>query len=316
MGKATQNCTTVGVMKPIIIFYFTFSIAAALIYMATIIIIVRTRAYRQFHHRLSLYLSVGGCLRILALWISAVPVDYQTPDDSPISVREGWNGLCAFGGFVNQYTGFLQTFTVVWISVYIFFAVVFLKQLTQRKYEMTGLAIVALTPFLLTLVPFISKDSYGLSQSICWIAEPSCEGQGVTFIYSLAIATVPQIVLTQFGLLLMSIAIISLLRRIYLKIFEHHYWIVVKEILPVMLFPLLYSLVFFGRMIGLIIVGKNNPGLVGTVTIALILTACSVSLPISLLLRPNVRKALSLFCDSRVDEEETEMISGGYSKLQ
>ena len=127
--------------------------------------------------------------------------------------------------------------------------------------------------------------------------------------------TVPQIVLTQFGLLLMSIAIISLLRRIYLKFFEQHYWIVVKEILPMMLFHCSIRLVFFGRMIGLIIVGKNNPGFIGKVTIALILTF-SVSLPISLLLRPSVCKALSLFCDSRVDEEETEMISGGYSKLQ
>ena len=157
-------------------------------------------------------------------------------------------------------------------------------------------------PFLLALVPLIRKDSYGLSQITCWIAEPSCEDQRVTFIYSLAISTVPQIVLTQFGFSLMSIAIISLLRKMYLKIFEQHYWIVVKEILPVMLFPTIYSLVFFGRMIGLI--GGFHFGLVDVLTVALNIT-CSVFLPISLLLRPGIRRSLC----REVDKEKEELIT-------
>ena len=53
-----------------------------------------------------------------------------------------------------------------------------------------------------------------------------------------------------------------------------------------------------------------TPALVGAITIAMIL-ACSISFPISLLVRPTVRK--SLWYD--VDEEEEELISK-FSKVQ
>lgn len=63
-------------------------------------------------------------------------------------------------------------------------------------------------------------------------------------------------------------------------------------------------------MIGLFV--GNDPALVGAITIAMIL-ACSISLPISLLVRPTVRK--SLWYD--VDEEEEELIKfSTFSKVQ
>ncbi|KAL5474728.1 hypothetical protein EMCRGX_G026715 [Ephydatia muelleri] len=243
-----SNCTTVREVKPIITMYSVFSVAATLFYVAAIGIIVKKKLHRQFIHRLSVYLALGGLLRAMAIWISVMPVDIQQPDDSNVSVRDGWMGVCSFGGFLNQYTGFIQTFTVVWLAIYIFFGVVYLKQLTQRKYELAGLATIVLAPLLLTWEPLI-YTSYGLSTTICWIAVPSCytQNNAATY-YVLLISAIPQIILTQFGLFIMSIAMISLLRKIYLKFYEHHYWLAMKEILPLMLFPLLYSLVFFGRM--------------------------------------------------------------------
>lgn len=298
-----SNCTTVGEVKPIIIMYSVISVAATFFYGTSIGIIVKTKAYKQTIHRLSLYLAIGGLLRTMTIWIAAAPIDIQQPDDSPVSVRDGWSGLCSFSGYLNQYTGFLQTFTVVWIAIYIFFAVVYLKQLTQRKYELAGLATILLAPLLLTWEPFI-MDSYGISQTMCWIAVPSCNDSHILYIYLLAIATIPQIVLTQFGFLMMSIAIFHILRKICLKLYEHHYRLAMKEILPLMLYPLIYSLVFFGRMIG--VLTGSDPSLVGSITVALILT-CSVFIPVSLLLRPGVRHS---FCHASAQYEDEELTSG------
>lgn len=307
-----SNCTTVREVKPIITMYSVFSVAATLFYVAAIGIIVKKKLHRQFIHRLSVYLALGGLLRVMAIWISVMPVDIQQPDDSNVSVRDGWMGVCSFGGFLNQYTGFIQTFTVVWLAIYIFFGVVYLKQLTQRKYELAGLATIVLAPLLLTWEPLI-YTSYGLSTTICWIAVPSCytQNNAATY-YVLLISAIPQIILTQFGLFIMSIAMISLLRKIYLKFYEHHYWLAMKEILPLMLFPLLYSLVFFGRMVGLL--ASKDPSLVGEVTIALILT-CSVSLPVSLLVRPGIRRSLCHASAKYEDEELTKLSTNDNSSL-
>lgn len=305
MNNASNvNCTTVGTVKPIIVMYCVFSVAAMLIYGVTIGLIVKKKLHRQFIHRLSLYLALGGLLRATTILISIAPVDIQQPDDSPVSVRDGWSGMCSFSGYLNQYTGFIQTFTVVWLSIYIFCGVVYLKQLTQRKYELAGLAAIVLAPLLLTWEPFI-KTSYGFSLTLCWLGVPNCytptDTNKILTKFVLYIVVIPQIILTQFGLILLSIAIIHLLRKIYLNLYEHHYWLAMKEILPLMLFPLLYSLVYFGRMIGLFV--GSDVFLISEITLVLILT-CSVLLPVSLLARPGIRRSL---CHASAKDEDEEL---------
>ena len=122
-------------------------------------------------------------------------------------------------------------------------------------------------------------------------------------VYFLIVATIPQIVLTLFGLILMSIAIFFLLRKILNREFEHHFWLAMKEILPLILYPLLYSLVFFGRMIGL---SASNESVVFVATSTLVLIfMCSISLHISLLVRSNGRSGLC----TKMGEEEKKLIS-------
>ena len=306
----SSNCTTVGEAKSTIIAYSVFSVVATLSYIVTIAIIVKTRAYRQLTHRLTLYLSLLGLMRVMAIWISVAPVDIQKPNESPVSVRNGWSGICSFGGFLNQYTTYLQTIVVVWLSIYIFVAVVFLKQLSQRKHEVAGLVAIFLVPLLFIWEPFALRSSYGLSgaPAICYVATPSCpqrdsNSAGLESVYVLILATIPQIVLTQFGLILMSIAIFSILRKIRKREFEDHFWLAMKEILPLILYPLLYLLVYFARMIGLS-ASKESVVIVTTVT-SILIHMCSISLPISLLVRSNVRSGLC----SKMGEEEKELIS-------
>ena len=302
----SSNCTTVGEVKSTIITYLVFSVVATLSYIVTIAIIVKTRAYRQLIHRLTLYLSLVGLMRVMAIWISVAPVDIQKPNESPVSVRNGWSGICSFGGFLNQYTSYLQTIIVVWLSIYIFVAVVFLKQLSQRKHEVAGLVAIFLVPLLFIWEPFAFGSTYGFYRVICYVATPSCPQRDPHLterVSLLEVATITQIVLTLFGLILMSIAIFSLIRKIRKWEFEHHFWLAMKEILPLVLYPLLYSLVLFGRTIGFSASQESIIVIVGDVTFVLILM-CSISLPISLLVRSNVRSGL---CHKK-GEEEKELI--------
>ena len=107
---------------------------------------------------------------------------------------------------VNQYTSYLQTIVVVWLSIYIFVAVVFLKQLSQRKHEVAGLLAIFLVPLLFIWEPFASGSTYGHSGPLCYVATPSGQRDSnsvmVEGVYFLIVATIPQIVVTQFGLIL------------------------------------------------------------------------------------------------------------------
>ena len=111
------NCSlpwpTVQKEKTVVAIYSTFAAVAIIAYFSAIIMIVKTRAYRLFTHRLTLYLAFGGVLLSLGNILQIVPVDLNIDDQSLVSIKAGLEGLCIFAGFFRQYTLFLQTLTVV-----------------------------------------------------------------------------------------------------------------------------------------------------------------------------------------------------------
>lgn len=308
MESNASNCSaTVGTAKMIASLYSTFAALATIMYIAAIVLIARTRAYRKFIHRLTLYLCSSGLFRALSLWFEVVPVNLeQSPDSSPVSVRGGWDAVCALSGFLVQYSGLVQTSIVVWISVYLFVTVLFPKMTTEQRprHEVIGIASVVLAPLLLAWEPFVTH-SYGLWGTICWIKDNPCRINDTSLqynsVYALWLVSVPHVMLTQLSLLLMGCAILALLRRVYKKILSHHHWNAIKEIAPLTLYPLVYSAIFFGRMVGLL--AGNSSTLFGEVTVCLI-QLCSTTLPSSLLMRSRFRSAL---CPMRSREEEKEL---------
>ena len=310
MESNASNCSaTVGTAKMIASLYSSFAALATIMYVIAIVLIIKTRAYQKFIHRLTLYLCFGGLFRALSLGFEVVPVDLeQSPDSSPAAVRAGWDAVCALSGFLVQYSGLLQTSIVVWISVYLFVTVLFPKRIEQRskRHEVAGLVAVVLAPLLLAWEPFLTH-SYGLWGTICWIKDNPCHINDTSLeynaVYALWLVSVPHVTLTQLSLLLMGLALLALSRRVYKKILKHryHHWYAIKEIAPLMLYPIVYSAIFFGRMVGLL--AGNSSTLFGEVTVCLI-QLCSATLPLSLLVRSSVRSAL---CRVQLREEEKEL---------
>ena len=119
---AATNCSnnpTVGKEKNVLALYSTISAISVLMYLTAIVLIVKTRAYRAFLHRLTLYLAIGGILRSLAYMLQVLPVDVNQPDNFKVALRKGWDGVCVFGGFMIQYASLLQEFTVTWSCFYL-----------------------------------------------------------------------------------------------------------------------------------------------------------------------------------------------------
>eukprot|EP00731_Ephydatia_muelleri_P020107 Em0012g932a len=285
-----SNCTTVGDAKNTLIIYSTFSTTASIFYATAVILILKTRAHRRFVHRLTLYLAISGVFSASSFLLQVIPLDVAQPDDSPASVRPGWAGMCAFGGFIVQYTGFVKTLMMLWISVYIFIVVMFQRQLSgQLKYEVSGVLVVVVTPFVLSWEPFVT-DSYGISGTRCWIKDTTCDGDSkLALAYALAIVVVPQVVLTLSSLLLILVAVSSLVRKVAKRFLKQHHWLVIRDIMPLVPYPLVHSLVWLARLIDLSVGTKLRPFSIVTVVL---LQSCSVILPLSLLVRSSVRSKL------------------------
>ena len=287
------NCSqpTVGKEKLIIAVQTTFSVVGVIFYATAILLIIKT-AYtnRVFFYRLTIYLAVGGILHSMSNILQIIPVDVQKPDSSPVSVRAGWWGVCQFAGFMLQYVVFVQAFTIVWTCLYVFILVIYQKQYNHFKHEVAGVTTIILAPLLFTWEPFVT-NSYGLLGTRCWIVDDNCDsGYDRLLAYQLTINIVPILLLSIVSVVLVVLAVLSLAKQKFIrKDLTLQHWQAIKELLPLTIYPLVYILIFFGRMIALVSDKYLNE-------VALAFTALqgmgSVALPFSLLIRSNVQKRL------------------------
>ena len=142
----------------------TASLSCLACFIAFIMMIV-FKAYKQFVHRLILYLTLAAfCLSILyALQILPTKEVGDT-----ILLRVGWGGLCTAIAFLDQYTGWVMLLILCWISLYIFLLAVFRCSTAKRKYELFGLLFIVVLPLTYIWIPFLS-GRYGLAGAWCWI---------------------------------------------------------------------------------------------------------------------------------------------------
>ena len=292
MDNATSNCSFVTVKreKTVVIMYAVFAAIAFLFQATTIIIIAKTKTYNLFLHRLTLYLTIGGMLRTTAYILQVVAVNIDLPDSHPVTLRKGWERVCVLGAFMIHYSPYLQTFTVLW-TCYLIQQVVHIKRFKNISFkgEIVGVTVVVLAPLLFSWEPFIT-NSYGLSGTRCWIVNTDCNSRyGLSFIYEMTINVVPNLLLTLVGLALLLAAIIGVVKIFIARGLGRHFGKALREIVPMGIYPTFYMLILLTRMIALS-TGKYTSD-VGFSFMALT-QLCSMTLPLSLLLRPNVRRTL------------------------
>ena len=287
-----------------LICYAIFAAIAVLFHVTAIFIMVKTRAYVLFHHRLTLYLTIGGILCTVAYTLQVLPVDIGMPETHPVSLRQGWEGVCVLGGFMAQYAPLFQTFTVVWTSCVVLAQVLNPNLYDQiaLKHEIAGVTTSILAPLVFTWVPFIT-DSYGLSETRCWLIDNNCHD--LLKVYLIVVNIVPNLLLSLLGLSLIGGAIIVLLRKVTIGNLERFFRIAMKENLPLALYPTVHMLILFSRLVTTLSRMKYSLDLVG-VAFMIMFQLSSCILPLSLLLRPSVRRTL---CRSKKVREK-EMLIG------
>ena len=221
--------------------YATFAAIAIIFHVTAIFITIKTRAYGLFHHRLTLYLTIGGILRTVAFVLQVLPVDIDVSDTDLVRVRKGWEGVCVLGGFMVMYIPLFQTFTVVWTSAIVLAQIVNHRRYDQigLKHEIAGVTIAILAPaFLFTWEPFIT-NAYGFSANRCWIVDDDCTNKhDRQFAYVLALNTLPNLLLSLVGLSLIGGAIFVIIRKVITGDLERFFGIAIKENLPLALYPI------------------------------------------------------------------------------
>ena len=290
MSNSSSGCPSVGEAKRLLVAFSVFPVIAMISNVVTILMIVRVAAHRKFGHRLILYLAIAGVIRTCSFWSQVVPVDLKQPDDSPVTVREGWYGACVFGGFFSLYTAFLESFILVWICLHIFASVIFQNRLNRPKQEVFGVLTVALVPLLFSWEPFIKK-SFGLTGVTCWIKD-TCQDNKLLdhLIIKFSVIVVPLLLLTLVSICLISTAIISLCRRARRGLLKHKHWLAIKEILPLTIYPSLHAIIDIGRLfVDLAGAGNERYYAVSDVVAVCLYNVAAITVPLSLVLQSGFR---------------------------
>ena len=317
---ANSSCISVGEAKSLVTAFSVFPVIAMTSYVVTILMIVRVAAHRKFGHRLMLYLAIAGMIRTCSIWSQVVPVDLEQPDDSPLSVREGWNGACVFGGFFSLYASLNVTFIIIWISFYIFAQVLFQKLICIPKREKLGIPLIVLVPLIFTWEPFVTK-SYGLGGVTCWIAADSCRNQSVVdgFVEMVAVSLVPHLILRLASLAMIVSSVFVLCRNASKGLLKHKHWLAIKEIMPLIMLPLLDGVLGVGRIladsVGKKVFGGRYDNVISDAVHMCISQMFTLAVPLSLLLQTSFRHDLckSIYINRRRNGE-TLVHSRDYGK--
>ena len=229
------------------------SAAGVLASAVAIIFILVSKGYKKFVHRLTLYLIVAVQFDGVVSILQAVPVYYS---GTVVATREGLEGLCAATGFLSNIADWLELLIISWIVLYLVMVLVFKYSANaiRRKHEICGLVVVLILPFLFNWIPFL-KSMYGLSGGDCWI-KPSvnnyCDYDEVGLIFMFLLSYGPFLLVCLITLVsLGTIAIVMCKRALQQEQGSSQSSVHrqgLKEVLPLLLYPLSYFLLWIGEV--------------------------------------------------------------------
>ena len=229
-----------------------FSAAGVLASVVATIFILVSKGHKKFVHRLTLYLMVAVQFHGVVSILQIVPVYHN---GSVVATREELEGLCAAAGFLISVVDWMILLIISWIALYLVMVLVFSANAIRRKHEICGLAVVLILPFLFNWVPFV-KNMYGLSGGKCCM-KPSVtsyckyDNVGLAFIFLLSYGPeilVGIITFVSFGTILIVMCRRALQQEQGLRQPSVHQQ-GLKEVLPLLLYPLIYFLLWMGLVV-------------------------------------------------------------------
>ena len=275
----------------------------------TILLIVALRAYRKYVHRLSLYLAIVNLALSTSVGLGVITVDTGKAGNTTVSVKDGWNDVCIVLAYFVQYSSTACTFVMSWVCLYVFVLAVFNVQLKERSHELGGVLITAFVfPALFSWELFIGQN-YGLSSVFCWI-KTSCNSStdlGVVFLLGFNGLQALMGILS-----LLSILVVAAMfcRRAlnHSSYLQHQHWKALKEVLPLLIYPTLFSLVSVAGIVqtlDYVIVGGDHSYLGQLITFPVLM----IALLLSFLLHPHIQSQLRCRISTNTKASTVEAIT-------
>ncbi len=259
MGDPTENSTycfnfTASDLKTNTAVTVSLHLIAVLACIVTIIFIFATKQHHAFVNRLVLYLMIVASIWSLTIMAEVVPVVHESSLSGGVTVRQGWEEICAIVGFLTQVVETAKILVVCWIVLYLLLLVVFKYNASKLSHEVIGLTIVVAVPLALDWLPFC-WGSYGLSGLWCWIelTNANCEDVWRGLGLMLAVEYVPMILTILLTALSFISITVTLCRRSHRTEIKWKWTSVYQkglaEAAALMVYPCIYAIIFIFRVI-------------------------------------------------------------------
>jgi len=215
-----------------------------------VLFILCQKLYHHFVYRLTLYLMIANTLSSIAMIMESVPVTY-TPDEG-VGIRAQWEGACSAIAYISQMTQSVKLTIICWITLYLLILAMFKVQINKRKYEVCGLLVTLVVPVVKDWVP-LAWDMYGLTGMWCWIRllDIDCiEKYTLGILLMFIVEHGPVFIMTGFTI----VTGVTILVKLYKDAAKARISTAgvtdtstLKAGLPLLMFPLVYSLIFLFR---------------------------------------------------------------------
>ena len=272
------------------------SILAAMMCCLAIVMIVFFKAYKRFVHRLALYLSIAALFSAPTFAIELVPVQEKY---GHAVIRNEYKPFCTAIGFLTEYVLWVILILTCWIALHLFILGVFKRNYTSLKYEAGGIITSLAVPVVFSIIPLIHFKNgrlYGLSGAWCWIKifDKDCDLYVDGIIEQFVLWYGPVMFFVGLNFLAMLAVIIVLYRGTKGDPDQIHiYKTAVKEALPLLFYPVLFSAVYslaFANRVYYAVTQKTNYPL--WISHAIADPFLPLFIPVAFLLHPYTLKRL------------------------
>lgn len=193
------------------------------------------KLYRKIVYRLSLYQVLSALAFSTVETLQIIFVNY---DEFSAAYRR----LCTFVGMLEVYTEWVKLLFTMWVTVHLFCFVVLDKNLKQL--EVLYVVISLIVPAVIAAVPLITQ-SYRIEPLGCYISDANGTDSAAD-VELFALWNVPALILLSAASVAMVVMVTSIFRKVCHRqnheplIHSDPYWKVLRHLLPLAAFPVLF----------------------------------------------------------------------------
>ena len=268
-----------------------------------VVIIVLHKAYKEFVHRLALYMSTIAFIISIILLVRVIPTEERC---GYLSVKEKYGKLCIAMGFLLEYSALVSLLLLLWITFHLFMLAVFKQHCFKSlRNEVACVVTATAAPLPFSIIPLIDFNHngimYGLAVPWCWIktTDVNCNSydEGVLEQIVLFYGPLAMLILFNFIVMLAVIVVVCKGTRGGHEIqLQNKHKKALKETLPLLLYPIFFNVIFCLAFIPRVYYNITKDASLGLWIMHTTALPClALFIPLAFLLHPYTLKKLNCF---------------------